>query len=177
MSFNIRKIDGAESDVEYANKFVGELMAYITTNKENNHSELAAKTTVHLWNMLTTLDTASFMVENDPEYGDAGYELLQHVFFEDFAEILEDPSTINNEDISMSSPRKCAMSFLRILAVQLLNFTPLVTESIEKQLIRQIANTFNGQNRFGICFKLIGYKGESDEDHEFTGNLSSYILV
>ena len=174
--------DGEKSDIGYANDFMFTLReglekAKATLNKStptNPQLQVACATLV--WEMLTD-EESPFYVQNHEDHGSIGYELLKLVVFEDFAQAMEDPSSINSESIRMTVPKECALSFLKILAVQVLNFTPNDNEDVILQLIRQVANTFNGQNRFNIAFELIGYKGESDESHEFTGDLSSYLIV
>ena len=182
MEIPILKIDAEKSDVEYANDFLAQLKNGIEASpcdpaKGPIASQLAVRTCVQVWGLLTSMESSTFMVQNDPEHGDGNYELLSNAFYDDFSEVMEDPSSITNEQIQMTSPVNCALSFLRILAVQVLNFTPNTTEDIVTQLVRQVANTFNGNNRFHIAFELIGYKGDTDEGPEFTGNLSNLLLV
>ena len=182
MDIKIINPDGEKSDVSYANDFLFQLRQSIEKAKESLNPniprtpQLQVACATSVWNLLTS-DDSVFFVQNNEDHGSIGYELLKLVFFDDFAAVMEDPSAINIESIRMTTPRECAMSFLKILAVQVLNFTPNNHEDVVLQLLRQVANTFNGQNRFHIAFELIGYKGENDEDHEFTGDLSSYLIV
>ena len=163
----------------YATKFLDlvRISMDLTPRKTAAEKAFSALDAVH--RLVAFGDNEGFVVYNHeettaPHYldlfaDDDGLEMLQLY--------MSDALAFQRDGLSFSTAETSRNSFLGILCSQVLFGLPSDLLQAEAHILRQIAATFNGMNRFHVKFELV-YCGVDDSDERFeTSDISDYLLV